>query len=70
MTAAKQRGKRERLKGDLPPAIIIMVVHKIRGVVVIRDLIKLEEGVINSSKEVAEAVIMLLRSLSTPLVFP
>ena len=70
MKAAKKRGKRERSKGDLPPAIIIMVVHKIRGVEVIRDLIKLVEVVINSSKEVAEAVIMLLRSLSTPLVFP
>ncbi len=70
MKAAKKRGKRERLKGDLPITIIIMGVHKIRGVVVIRDLIKLEEVVISSSKEVAEVVIMLLRSLSTPPVFP
>ena len=69
MKAARKREKRERSKGDLPLAIIIMVVHKIRGVVVIRDSIKLVEVVINSSKEVAEAVIMLLRSLSTLLVF-
>jgi hypothetical protein len=53
--AARKKEKREKLKGDPPQIIvIIMVVNKIREVVDIRDLIRLAEVVI-STKEVAEA---------------
>lgn len=50
----RKKEKKEKLKGDPPQiVIIIMVVNKIRGAVDIRDSIRLVEAV-TSSIEVAE----------------
>ena len=68
MKVAKKREKREKSKGAPLQAIIIIVVHNIRGVD-IRGSIKLAEEGINS-KEEEEEEIKLLLFLSTQQVCP